>query len=344
MSTSTVFFIFMGGVGLWIIIIFALGLFGKLFKREVVDVFTARKQEVERMVRGVRLTELSFLERFMQSFNNLTATKGDGEADLMTKIFQAGLPFFSPQHYYSRQIAYAVMMAAMGLLVGSAAAFLFRIPFIVVIVIAFLLGIWGSTLPAGEVRRKMNERVEGLILDMTYNITRLRMQFDRWGQIRPAIDRMLETAPKEGHFSDAEQSMIEKQWESFPEDVAVNLSMYLSGIGGNYFAELLNRFAMELSRGVSPEQAAERMKKHFKPSFEMDNFLKTLVAGINGEPIAERLREIDNRLHSQLSKRIRIAGAAAESIITLVSAITILPLFMIIGIPLALIALQFLGN
>jgi uncharacterized protein YpmB len=344
MTAAQILFIFLGALGIWLIIMQAFSLFGKISSKQKTDAFTLHVQSVERAAHGESVEELTFLERMARTFSNLTKRKNSDDADLSTKLLRAGLPYFSPQHYYSRQISYTVLLASMGILIGSFLSLMLNMPYYIVIIIAFILGVWGSTFPAQEVKKKTKERVNGLILDMTYHLARLRMQFDRWGQIRPAIDRVVATAPKEVTFSKSELELIEKKRDSIPQEIAINLSLYLSGIGGNLFAELLNRFTMELSRGVSPEDAAERMKQHFEPNFDMDLFLKTIVAGINGEPIGERLREIDNRLHRELSKRIKFAGAKAETTITLVSAFTLLPLFIVVGVPMLLMASQFFGG
>lgn len=344
MALVEILLIFFGGVGLWLVFMSASGGFARIFKKKANDRLTLRSERVERRVLGEKESVLSLPLRLMRSFRRIGKVRDEDDAALMLRLMRAGLPFYSPQHYYSRQLTYTLLMAAVGLLVGTVAALLVRIPPIVVVGAAFLLGVWGSSLPGQEVQQKIKKRRGGLILDMTFQITRLRIHLDVLGQIRGAMSAVLETAPRDNPFSEFERKQIEKNWGSLSEEMAVEISMVLSGIGGNYFAELLNRFSLELSRGVAPDEAAEAMKRYFEPSFEMDSLLKAIVAGIKGEPVKERLLTIDRRLHRQMRKMIREAGARAESAITVYSAMTILPLFIVILVPLMFIAMRFIGG
>lgn len=344
MKFLEILLIFLGAIGLWLSLMTLTGSFARLVNRKEVDRLTLRSQRVDQAAHGEQEHALSLPLRIMRSFHRIGRSQAEDEGQLMLRLLRAGLPFTSPQHYYTRQITYALLMAAMGLLVGSVAAMMIKIPLVLVMIAAFALGVWGATLPEQEVRRKIAVRKRGLVLDMTYQITRLRIHLDVLGQVRSAMNAVLETVPRGVPFSQFERKQIEKNRPYLTEEVAVEVAMFLSGIGGNHFAELLNRFSLELSRGVSPEDAAEAMKRYFEPGFEMDSFLKALVAGIRGEPVKERLLAIDRRLHRQLRKLIKESGARAETAITLYSAITILPLFIVIGIPLIFIAMKFIAG
>ena len=147
MALVEILLIFFGGVGLWLVFMSASGGFARIFKKKANDRLTLRSERVERRVLGEKESVLSLPLRLMRSFRRIGKVRDEGDAALMLRLMRAGLPFYSPQHYYSRQLTYTLLMAAVGLLVGTVAALLVRIPPIVVVGAAFLLGVWGSSLP-----------------------------------------------------------------------------------------------------------------------------------------------------------------------------------------------------
>lgn len=345
MNFAEIIFITLGATGVWIIVMVLFGGLEKLSKRQKVDAITLRVQQAEREAHGERVEELTLPERIAKSVSDLTqSAPGRQETPLMTQLMRAGMPFFSPQHFYNRQVLYAIGMTVFGILAGTLFSLFFNLTPWLILMLGLALGIYGATLPGQEVRKKTIRRKEGLKIDMTFHLPRLRMGLRNIGEISLAMKDVIASSPQEIPFSQNEQEEMRKRWDTLPQETAIELSMYLSGIGGNYFSELLTRFSTELGRGVSPEEAAEKMNRYFEPFFFMDHFLSLLVQGINGRPIAKLLADLDLHLHRDLKKTIRQKGADAETKMAFASMLALIPIFIVILVPLVVIAMSFLGG
>ena len=121
----------------------------------------------------------------------------------------------------------------------------------------------------------------------------------------------------------------------------MDLAIALNGMGGNLFAELLNRVAAELTRSVRPDEIAAHMRLLFPPAVELGYFLDILVGGIDGSlPMKERLEELSHELRIDLRARQREAAQSANQVVILAAAAELLPIFAVVGAPVVFLAFR----
>jgi hypothetical protein len=277
--------------------------------------------------------------RIARSFSRISRNAPSDE-DLMIRLFQAGLPYYSPAHYYSRQVTGALLFAAIGLVNAAALSMALHLPAWSVIAAAFALGLWGASQPAAEVRAKIARRRRDLVLDMTYQLPRLVLLLQAYGSAQEAIGGYLATADRVD-ISEKERREAKKQARTLSAGFAIELGVAMNGMGGNLFAELLNRIAGELTRSVRPEQIADHMRTLYPPGMELNNFLDILAGGISaGLPMKERFSELAQQLRVDLRARQREAAQSANQIVILAAAAELLPIFAVVSAPVLYLAFQ----
>jgi hypothetical protein len=258
----------------------------------------------------------------------------------MVRLFQAGLPYYSPAHYYSRQVASALLFAAFALVNTAALAQVFHLPAVMILAVTFLLGLWGAAQPAAEVRSKTKRRAKDLVLDMTYQLPRLILLLEAYGSAQEAIREYLATAARM-EKPEKEREEARRQAQTLSKEFALELGTALAGMGGNLFAELLNRIAGELTRGVRPEAIAIHLRQVFPPGIELDHFLQILIGGMEGNlPMKERLAELSHQLRVDLRARQREAAQAANQVVIVAAAAELLPIFAVVGAPVVFLAFR----
>ena len=330
-----------GAFGLWLLLMSALGLVDGL------------PEQIEKL-RKSRLGELDvknndrkaagnadwpLFARLAKSFVRV-ARSAPEDKDLMIRLLQAGLPYQTPVHYYSRQVTNALLFAAFGLFNAAAIALVFHLPPILVIAIAFICGLWGSAQPAVEVRSKIARRRRDMTLDMTYQLPRLVLLLGAYGSIQDTITAYRAAAGDPDEALEKRQENLAKA-QKYSEQFGIVLGDTLAGLAGNLFADLLNRFAGELSRNVEPPAAAQRLRLLYPSSIELNHFLDILVGGIQGGlPMKERLTELASQLRVDLRARQREAAQAANQVVILAAAAELLPIFAIVGAPVVYMAFR----
>jgi hypothetical protein len=330
-----------GAFGLWIILLSITGLLDGL-PRLIEKMRQSELDKIGEVRPGKGAPEnldWPLFARLAKSFARVARNAPEGK-DLMIRLLQAGLPYHSPAHYYGRQVTSALLFAAFGLVNAAAMALVFHLPAAPVIAVAFALGLWGSTQPAAEVRAKIARRRRDLTLDMIYQLPRLVLLLGAYGSIQDTIAAYRATAQDESEDLAKRQEYL-AQAQRYSEEFGIVLGESLAGLGGNLFAELLNRFAGELSRNVQPPTAAERLLLVYPPSIELRHFLDILVAGIQGGlPMKERLAELSNELRVDLRARQREAAQAANQVVILAAAAELLPIFAVVGAPVLYVAFR----
>jgi len=333
-----------GTLGLWIVLVSIVGQMDFIYDRFK----KVSKLQTARMITSVQEKAKNAEDnwplpaRLMKSFSSIGKVKTENNRDLMIRLIQAGLPYYSAEHYYSRMVANTILFAGAVLLNLIIISLFVKISPFIILGVAFIAGVWGAMQPASEVASKTNKRRSELILDMTYQLPRLIIMVEAKGNLTAAITTL--TAESKQTTIDAKKKAeIEKVLKNKIVEFEFDLMGSLVGFGGNVFAELLNRFAMERNQNIPAEEIAERMKLYFPNSIELENFLEILVAGSAGMPMKDRLMEMSSQMRDDLRARAREAGAKAKTYVIMASALELLPLFAIVGAPVLFMASQMLN-
>jgi hypothetical protein len=325
-------FVITAGVSLAVTLAAGLGLADPLLAR-------LRRSKLENLEGLEQDADWPLAARLARSLGLLTKSALP-EDELMTRLLQSGLPYYSPAHYYSRQVTSALLFAAFGLVNAAALGLALRQPLWLVAAAALGCGLWGAAQPGAEVRARLRRRGRELALDMTYQLPRLVLLLEALGSLQEAMAGYLETAQAPG-TSEKVRREAEVQARLMSDRLAMDLGIALNGMGGNLFAELLNRIASQLARSVRPEDVAAQMRQLYPPSLELDNFLDILSAGLSGGlPMKERLAELAQQLRLDLRARQREAAQAANQVVIIAAAAELLPIFAVVSAPVLYLAFQ----
>jgi hypothetical protein len=325
-------FVITAGVSLAVSLAAGLGFANPLFAR-------IRRSKLENLEGPQPEADWPLAARLARSLGLLTRSAPPDD-DLMTRLLQAGLPYYSPAHYYSRQVTSALLFAAFGLVNAAALGLALRLPLWVIAAAALVCGLFGAAQPEAEVRARLKRRSRELALDMTYQLPRLVLLLEALGSLQEAMSAYLATAQAPGTPEKVRRE-AEAQARQMSDRLAMDLGIALNGMGGNLFAELLNHIASELARSVKMDDVALHMRRLYPPSLELDNFLDILAAGLaGGLPMKERLGELSQQLRLDLRARQREAAQAANQVVIITAAAELLPIFAVVSAPVLYLAFQ----
>jgi hypothetical protein len=327
-----ILFVITAGLSLSVVLGTALGLADPLLSR-------LRRSKLESLEKPDREADWPLAARLACSLG-LLVKRARPDDELMTRLLQAGLPYYSPAHYYSRQVTTALLFAAFGLVNAAALSLALRLPFWLAATAALICGLWGASQPGAEVRARLRRRSRELALDMTYQLPRLVLLLEALGSLQEAMSGYLETAQAPGAPEKVRRE-AEAQARLMSDRLVMDLGIALNGMGGNLFAELLNRIASQLARSVRPEEVVAQMRRLYPPSLELDNFLDILSTGLRGGlPMKERLAELSQQLRLDLRARQREATQAANQVVIIAAAAELLPIFAVVSAPVLYLAFQ----
>ena len=330
-----ILFVTLGGLGLFMVLTGITGFIARLLpglykSKGLKRVIAAEKSE--------QIT-LPFAARLAKSIGSVSS-KSQTDDELMDQLIRAGLPFLSPAHYYGRQIAYTLLYGAFGLLLGLAPTFFFTLNPLIVLGISLAMGIWGSTQPKAEVQKKLKERQTQLVVDMTYSLPRLTLHIEALGDLQRAIGAVLKDTQR-GSITTEHRDKLEQQAKYITKQYQLLFQTAIMGFGGDLFAEALNRFASLLSQAKSADETAATVAHYYPKTPEFANFLDIAVAGITGTiKMKERLDDLSEQLFHELILTQREAAAKARQIVVLAAAAQLLPIFVLIGAPIADMTIQ----
>ncbi|MCB2160625.1 hypothetical protein KQH40_00905 [bacterium] len=338
MQFLKVFFIILGGIGLFTVMSGLLGVFERFIPGN-------RQNEIGKRLGIKNQTEdhWPLMARIGRSFSSIKQEKYKTEDDLMDSLLRAGLPYYSPAHFYGRQIAYTLLYGAFGLIVMLLFSVLINISPTVVIGTALLMGYWGSVQPQAEVTKLLKMRAEDMTIDMTYGLPRLILYLESLGEFQLATNRVLQTE----HVTHLPEKEILKRQEAarlISRENALLVGATFMGFGGNLFADMLNRLASYLAQSIPVEEAIVRTKRFYPNTTKLNQFLDIVMAGVQQEiPMKTRLEEMQEVLRDELGLKVKEKAASAKQIVIVAAAAELLPLFMIVGAPTISMAVQMFG-
>lgn len=332
MANLYITFVLLGAASLAVILAALLGLADPLFGR-------LRHSRLEALETPDAAPAWPLAARLARSLGFLSRTAASDD-DLNVRLLQAGRPYRSPAHYYSRQVTSALLFAAFGLVNAAAVGLLLGLPLPVMLAAALAAGLLGAAQPAAEVRARIKKRSKNLTLDMTYQLPRLILLLDAYGTVQEAIGGYLATAEKTPLAED-ERRELEEGTRRETDYLALKLGISLKGMGGNLFAELLQAISAGLTASKRPEEIATHLRQAYPAGVELNNFLDILVAGLSGGlPMKARLGELAHQLRLDLRARQREAAQAANQVVILAAAAELLPIFFVVGAPVLWMAFQ----
>jgi hypothetical protein len=278
--------------------------------------------------------------RIGRSFSRIKQENYKTDDDLMDRLLRAGLPYYTPAHFYGRQIAYTLLFGAFGLIVLLLFSVLIQLPPLIILGGALFIGFWGSTQPQGEVKKLLKERSDDLVVDMTYGIPRLLLYLESLGEFQLATNKVLETV-QISQLPEKEIKNREEAAKLVSNEYALLIGTTFIGFGGNLFAEMLNRLASYLAQSIPVEEAIEKTKRFYPTTPKLNQFLDIVQAGIQQEiPMRERLEDMQEVLRDELGLRVKEKAASAKQLVIVAAAAELLPLFMIVGAPTIAMAVQ----
>ena len=325
----------LGGIGLFMVLSGITGILFRLFP----TIF--RQKGLERSFTSDRGEEidLPFIARIAKTIGGVSP-KRQTDNELTDQLIRAGLPFYSPAHYYGRQIAYTLLYGAFGLLMGLMPTFFFTINPLIVMGVSLAMGLWGSTQPKAEVNKKLKERRERLVVDMTYSLPRLTLHVEALGDIQRAIGAVLDNAER-GSITSEKKDDLQSEAKYIAKEYQLLFQTAITGFGGDMFAEALNRLASLLAQAKSAQQAVDPVARYYPRTPEFTSFLDITVAGISGTiRMKERLDDLSEQLFAELLMTQRESASKARQIVVLAAAAQLLPLFVLIGAPIAFMTIQ----
>jgi hypothetical protein len=334
-----VFLAVVAGFGLTMIVSSVTGwTFGLLGPRA-----TTAGEAAMRGAASVGATQESFLVRLGRTLAGIGG-KTVADEDLMDRLRRAGYPYYSPGHYYSRIIANGLIFASMGLVVGVFPAIVgWNLPPLVVLGLAGLLGFWGTTQPAGEVRKALSVRQRDIVVDMAYELPRILVILDAYGDpVRTINEASLAMQPAEdAEDLEEKRAKVRKALAAESPEYREQVQQAFTGFGGNLFAEALNRFAQRLAANESPDRARAETLKHYPITPELTNFFDILVQGVTAEfEMRQQLKDTAVAMQEDLRQAMKEAAAKAKQIVILCAAAQLIPLFIVVGAPVILAAAQ----
>jgi len=98
--------------------------------------------------------------------------------------------------------------------------------------------------------------------------------------------------------------------------------------------------------GADPRATIETIRDSYPDLVEKDIFLDIILGGLGAEQVAvsDRLHDFANSLRKNHHQRIVMAGQSAGAIVSATSAMQLLPIIVIIGAPVAIVAPQWLQD
>lgn len=262
--------------------------------------------------------------------------------NLDEKLRRAGYPYDSAAHYYGRQLLYTFLFGAFGLVATSSMSmFGVNLSPITVLLISFAMAVWGSQQPGGEVSKKITDRRESIIVDMNTGLPRLILHFRARNTVGPSFEAYINMA-KTGS-AELEELIISKQ-EAEQENIEFHdhAAQTLAGFGGNLFADIVNRMAINMSGETDYGLCSERTKMWYPQTIEVERFLNIIVTGTMSQfPVVERLQDLAKDLRIDHRLRQKENGAKARQLVMVTSALMLFPILLVIGGPLFAFMLAF---
>ena len=340
-----VFFVVMGAVGLWLIVNTLFGSFDKLFKKFSRDKLGA--MEGLRDGRDNIVTDESSWPLSARIAKSLTSVPGlkmtESNRDLMTKLFQAGLPFYTPAHYFTSQILITLLFGGGALLALIFISTIIQLPAIAIMFLSLAGAMFGATLPSSELKNKIKKRKEDLIVDMTYQLPRLISLLAAYGTILEAIKNYGDRS-KSDQLTEKQKKTLLMRSQELTKQYAMELNIAIRGMGGNIFSEMLGRLASDISGGKSPEEAVTHIQQLYPFSIEVNNFLEIFTSGLKeGYPTRARLQELADQLRFDMKQRAKDAASRANLVVIVAGFMALLPMMIIIGAPMIDIAIDLFG-
>ena len=262
--------------------------------------------------------------------------------NLEDRLRRAGYPYYSASHYYSRQLIYTFLFGAFGVVATSSLAmFGLNLSPMAVLVISFGMAVWGSAQPGGEVDKQIKERRESIVVDMTTGLPRLILHFRARNTVGPAFAAYIEMS-RTGSAKSEELKRSREEAEHENIQFHDHAAQTLSGFGGNLFADIVNRMAVNMSGETDYDLCAERTKTWYPQTIEVERFLNIIATGTMSQfPIIERLQDLAKDLRIDYRLRQKENGAKARQLVMLTSALMLFPILLVIGGPLFAFMLAF---
>lgn len=324
---------------MWIIVNTLIGSFKGLFE----TVQKSRFDEFDTV--GDHVTVVSDVKKWPLSARIMRSLFGDSknregdQQDLMLNLIKAGLPFVSPAHYYGSQAIYSLMFGVGILVILLIMSSIFNIPLLFIFVLSLVGGYFGAIQPDAEVKSGIKRRREEMVLDLTNQLQRFITALESTGNAIEALRDVAQTA-HDPVVDEETRKKAATESEALSKEYQSLLAMTLQGMGGNLFAEIINRIAVLVGQGRPISEAVGDVRVLYPEAIEMDSFFNILISAEKGVALKERLEDLSDQLYVDLDSTSRERAAKAEQMVTVAGFVALLPLFVIIGAPMITMAFQ----